>query len=189
MLADDATVDLGAGEESEQDRTEAGEKIHPVSYCSPIVFPATAPTMISMRATDIATRIEMTDAKRARPNQTAESARRFPSRTPSGQQQAVGCSGARKRGQQKTRLTSGSLFFERLPPHVSTRQESSALAGGFGGLHPLTTNIGRSCEFDKSGRAGASIQPIAYAGMNPTIQSHSPASSMERSVIGTPAFA
>src|SRR5882762_4524211 len=43
----------------------------------PIVLPATAPTMISMRATEIATRMDMIEAARARPSHTAEASQIF----------------------------------------------------------------------------------------------------------------
>src|SRR3546814_8938445 len=44
---------------------------------SPMTLPATAPTMISMRATETATRIEMIEASRARPSQTADASHTF----------------------------------------------------------------------------------------------------------------
>jgi hypothetical protein len=43
----------------------------------PITLPATAPTTISTRAMDIATRIEMIEASKARPSQTAEANQMF----------------------------------------------------------------------------------------------------------------
>jgi hypothetical protein len=43
----------------------------------PITLPATAPTMISTSATDIATRMEMMEASSASPIQTAEASQTF----------------------------------------------------------------------------------------------------------------
>ena len=45
---------------------------------SPTMFPATAPTMISISATDIAMRIEITEASKARPSHRADAIHTYP---------------------------------------------------------------------------------------------------------------
>src|SRR5258707_5296179 len=99
--------------------------------CRPMTLPATAPTTISTRAMDIATRIEMIEASKARPSQTADANQTFSIAHSFRPQRPNRCE--REGGKTKPasrRVMAGTL------PHAFAREESLAVIGGFLGGHP-----------------------------------------------------
>ena len=70
IIPDHLHFDLGSGKECEKNGAEAREKLDQGVMSRPTVLPAIAPTMISFRGLDIATRIEMIDAASASASQT-----------------------------------------------------------------------------------------------------------------------
>ena len=77
MLSHYDGVELGAGEEGEQDRAQARQIADPIIGREPEKITAKLPTMISIRATEMPTRIEISAETRARPIQSAEISQTF----------------------------------------------------------------------------------------------------------------
>jgi transporter family protein len=116
---------------------------HSLSW-SPMVLPATAPTMISTNATDIATRIEMIEASSASPSQTAETSHTF-SIARSFLRRTSRRSGGREDGMKKpaSRRVIGERHSHRMSPRGRSHQPSRAVLGDSIPLRGLLRVIAR----------------------------------------------